>query len=106
MKWHEKIIAAHLQVADAVGHGEKMQSERYFVWQEDGGNKINAESRANEETITGTTDFFTKMEFDPWADEIKKAFDDCGIAWYQNSIQYEPDTKFWHYEWVWEVTDG
>ena len=33
--WAEHIIAAHLAVTDAVRHGEMMQSDRYFVWQED-----------------------------------------------------------------------
>ena len=53
--------------------------------------------------MTGTTDLFTKQEFDPWAPALEESFDASGIAWYLNSIQYEEDTRFWHYEWVWEV---
>ena len=36
MRWYDKLIAAHREVTDAVSHGARMQSERYFVWQEDG----------------------------------------------------------------------
>ena len=54
--------------------------------------------------MTGTTDLFTKMEFDPWKDEMEAAFDASPyIAWALESVQFEPDTGFTHYEWRWEV---
>ncbi len=107
MKWYERIIAAHTSVTDAVSHYERMKSERYFVWQEDGaGDDVEAESRHAEKVTTGTTDLFTKTEFDPWAEDIERAFSDHGIAWYKNSVQYEEDTGFIHHEWVWEVVNG
>lgn len=107
MKWYERIIAAHTSVTDAVSHYERMKSERYFVWQEDGaGDDVEAESRHAEKVTTGTTDLFTKTEFDPWADTIEQAFSNHGIAWYKNSVQYEEDTGFIHHEWVWEVVNG
>ncbi len=104
MKWHEKIIDAHLAVTDAVRHGEFMESDRYFVWQEDGSNDLIANGIHAEKAVTGTTDLFTKQEFDPWKDEIEEAFDASpDIFWRLNSIQFEEDTGFWHYEWRWEV---
>lgn len=107
MKWFEKIIAAHTSVTDAVSHYERMKSERYFVWQEDGsGDGVEAESQHAEKTTTGTTDLFTKIEFDPWTEAIEKAFSDHGVAWYKNSVQHEEDTGFIHHEWVWEVVNG
>ncbi len=45
MKWHEKIIAAHLEITDAVSHAERLESERYFVWQEMGANDLTANNR-------------------------------------------------------------
>ena len=107
MRWFEKIINAHTDVTHDVSHYERMKSERYFVWQEDGaGDGVKAESRHDEKTTTGTTDLFTKTEFDPWAEEIEASFSNHGIAWHRNSVQYEDETGFIHYEWVWEVVDG
>jgi len=47
---------------------------------------------------------FTKREFDPWKEEFEEALDASPyIAWRLNSVQFEPDTGFTHYEWRWEV---
>ena len=103
MTWQEQIVAAHLAVTDAVSHSLRLQSERYFVWQEDGTKDLEANGVHVEKAVTGTTDLFTKREFDPWKEQFEAALDAAGIAWYLNSIQYEEDTGFTHYEWVWEV---
>lgn len=103
MTWQEQIVAAHLAVTDAVSHSLRLQSERYFVWQEDGAGGLEADDRHAEKSVTGTTDLFTKQEFDPWKEQFEAALDAAGIAWYLNSTQYEEDTGFTHYEWVWEV---
>ena len=105
MSWFEKIIAAHTAVTNDVSHGHRMKSERYFVWQEDGSDDLIADNRHVEKGITGTTDLFTKREFDPWKELFEAELDKApGIVWELNSIQYENDTRFWHYEWVWSVT--
>lgn len=107
MTWYEKIIAVHLAVTDEVSHAEHMQSDRYFVWQEDGQNAFYAGCKRAEQAVTGTTDLYTKMEFDPWKAQFEAALNgDPEIAWGLNSVQYEEDTGFYHYEWVWEVPDG
>lgn len=103
MNWQKKIIAAHLAVTDQVSHGQRMKSSRYFVWQEDGANDLKAGNIHAERAVTGTTDLFTKQEFDPWADQLGEALSGYGIAWYLSSVQFEEDTGFWHTEWVWEV---
>lgn len=103
MSWQQRIIDAHTAVTNAVSHGQRMQSDRYFVWQEDGANDLEANDGHAERAVTGTTDLFTKQEFDPWGEALEESFDAAGVAWYVNSIQYEEDTGFWHYEWVWEV---
>lgn len=103
MTWQEQIVAAHLAVTDAVSHSLRLKSERYFVWQEDGANDLEANNIHAEKSVTGTTDLFTKQEFDPWKEQFEAALDAAGIAWYLNSIQYEEDTGFLHYEWIWEV---
>lgn len=103
MTWQEQIVAAHLSVTDAVSHSLRLKSERYFVWQEDGAGGLEADGVHAEKSVSGTTDLFTKQEFDPWKEQFEAALDAAGIAWYLNSIQYEEDTGFTHYEWVWEV---
>ena len=71
--WYEKIIAAHLDVTDQVSHIERIKSDRYFVWQEDGESVLAADDIHAECAITGTTDLFTKQEFDPWVDAFGDA---------------------------------
>lgn len=103
MSWQEKIIAAHTAVSDSVSHSKRLKSERYFVWQEERENALKADDRHAERAMRGATNLYTKKEFDPWKEEFEAALDESGIAWYLNSIQYEEDTGFYHYEWVWEV---
>lgn len=104
MTWYEKIVAAHTAVTDAVSHGLRLKSDRYFVWQEDGRDDLIADNRHAEERVTGSTDLFTMQEFDPWAARFETALDDApGISWELNSVQHEQDTGFWHYEWIWSV---
>ena len=105
MKWYEKIIAAHVAVTDQVSHGGRMKSDRYFVWQEDGAEDLNVDGVHGERAVTGSTDLFTKREFDPWKEEFEAALDVCPeITWELNSIQFEEQTGYWHYEWIWSVS--
>ena len=103
MTWYERIIAAHRAVTEAVSHAARVKSERYFVWQEDGSNDLAGDNGHGERAVTGTTDLYTKQELDPGADALGESFDAHGIAWALNSVQYEADTGFYHYEWVWEA---
>lgn len=83
------------------------QTGTYLVWAEDGeGDTVHADGRKVERAITGTIDYFTKTENDPVVKQIETALDSAdGLAWYLNSIQYEQDTGYIHYEWVFEI-DG
>jgi len=83
------------------------QTGAYIVWAEDGeGDAIHADGKKAERAITGTIDYFTKTENDPVVQQIETALDSAdGLAWYLNSIQYEQDTGYIHYEWVFEI-DG
>lgn len=107
MNWYERIVRAHRDVTDQVSHWERLKSERYFVWQEDGLNALMADGVHAESALTGTTDLYTRKEFDPWVEQFQEAMDLHGISWYLNSVQHEEDTGLIHYEWVWEVlSDG
>ena len=101
--WHETIIDVHLAVTDQVSHAEHMKSDRYFIWQEDGENVLLAGNSRAERAVTGSTDLYTKNEFDPWKEEFEAALDAAGLPWSYNSFQYEEDTGFYHHEWYWEV---
>ncbi len=104
MSWADKIIAVHTAVTDQVSHWGRLKSDRYFVWQEDGARDFVADGRHCAGVVTGTTDLFTKQEFDPWVEAFEASLNNCpGLVWQLNSIQYEEDTGFTHYEWVWEV---
>lgn len=106
MRWFEKIVAAHTAVTDQVSHLERMQSARYFVWQEDGHNDLSADGIHAERAVTGYTDLFTKVEFDPWADALEESMSAYGIAWSLRDVQYEEETGITHYTWDWQVSDG
>ena len=105
MAWQDTIKAAHLAVTDEVSHYWRLRSDRYFVWAEDGVNDLEADNVHSERAITGTTDLYTKIEDDPWREQIEAAFEAAGIAWYRNSVQYEDEAGYIHTEWVWEVLD-
>lgn len=98
----------HLTITDNAFHYHADNSDneldQYIVWAEDGQAKSEfANDIMDIQVITGTTDYFTKEEFDPNFNLIQKAFNDFNLSWELNSIQYEEDTKYIHYEWVWEV---
>ena len=103
MAWYEKIVTAHTAVTNQVSHGGRLKSTRYFVWQESGRTDLEADEKHAEKTVSGTTDLFTKREFDPWAAALEAQFDLAGIAWRLNSVQFEEETGFWHTEWAWTV---
>lgn len=103
MKWYEKIINVHLEVTDQVSHLRRIKSDRYFVWQEDGENVLHANDKQSEKAITGSTDLFTKQEFDPWVEGFNQALDKAGLPWSYEFVEYEDETGFYHHEWQWEV---
>lgn len=106
MSWYEEVIAVHTAVTDAVSHGQRLKSNRYFVWQEDGADDFQAGNRHVEKAVTGSTDLFTKREFDPWKEEFEVSLNNSRLSWRLESVQFEPDTGFWHYEWVWGLRYG
>ena len=103
MTWYEKIIAVHREVTDSVSHVRRLNSERYFVWQEDGDNVLHASNNYAERAMQGSTDLYTKIEFDPWVEELGAAFDKAEISYHYTFIEYEEDTGFYHHSWDCEV---
>jgi len=81
------------------------QTSNYIVWAEDSeGDSLHADGRKTEQVTQGTIDYFTKIEFDPLVQQIQDALNTPeDLAWSLNSVQYEKDTGYIHYEWVFEV---
>lgn len=78
----------------------------YIVWAEDGQGSVGyAGNKMTIQTIQGTIDYFTKTEFDPVFNQIQETLNTLNIAWSLNSIQYEEETGYIHYEWLFEVVN-
>lgn len=103
MTWYERVIAAHVAVTDSVSHARRLASDRYFVWQEDGSNDLPADNGHGERVMTGVTDLYTKTPFDPWGEALGESLSSFGLSWDLVGIDYEEETRFFHWTWNWEV---
>lgn len=104
MNMLDRIPKALLSVTDNVGHYKTLQqTDQYIVWAEDGeARAVWSDDEMSEQIITGTVDYFTRMEDDPNFEKIQNALNTTGAFWKLNSIQFENDTGYIHYEWMWE----
>lgn len=102
----KKIPQTLLKVSENVGHYEAMKKEdRYIVWAEDSeGSSVEGDDQKENQSIQGTIDYFTKTEDDENVDKIQGELRASCISFYLNSVQYEDETGYIHYEWVWEVS--
>ena len=96
---------ALLEVVPDVFHYEAWaKPNKYIVWAEDTElDSLNADDQKEEQVIQGTIDYFTKIEYDTNVKLIQEKLNSTEISWRLNSIQYEEDTKFIHYEWLFEL---
>lgn len=100
-----KLKTALLTVTSNAGHYEAFEkTDKYIVYAEDGqADAIHGNNRMQAQVLTGTVDYFTRTEYDANVLAIQKAMSDAGIPWRLNSVQYEPNTGYIHWEWVWEM---
>lgn len=85
---------------EAFGWSEAPDGD-YGVFAPDGANDLRADDKHAERCVEGTVDWFTRHY--PAADvaTIEGALDGVpGLAWYLNSVQFESDTGYIHFEWV------
>lgn len=75
----------------------------YGVYAEDGANDLIAGDVHSERAIQGTVDYYTRDDTGTPKTTIETALNNGKIAWYLNSTQFEDDTGYIHYEWVFEV---
>ena len=78
----------------------------YGVYAEDGANDLIAGNVHVEKVLQGTVDYFTRDDSGAPKTTIEAALDSVPVAWYLSSIQFESDTGYIHYEWVFEVRDN
>lgn len=105
MKCLDIIKNALLTVTDQVNHYYAVKKpDKFIVWAEDGQRgSVWADDVCEEQMIEGTVDYFTRQNKDKNVKKIQRALSDAGVVWRLSSVQYEHDTKYIHYEWVWEV---
>lgn len=80
----------------------KAPSGDYGVYAEDGANDLIAGNKHVEKVLQGTVDYFTRDDSGTPKATIEAALDSVPVAWYLNSVQFENDTGYIHYEWVFE----
>ena len=100
----DELKKALLSVGVPVSHYKAAkQTDKYIVWAEDGqADSLWTDNKMCRQTIQGTVDYYTKSEYDPNVEAVQAALDSAA-SWRLNSVQYEDDTGYIHWEWVWEV---
>lgn len=77
------------------------QHDTYIVWAEDmESGAVHGDNRKIKQVLDVTIDVFTKDEYPEIIPRLQQAFNDEGIPFELLSIQYEPDTKYTHYEYL------
>ena len=94
------------RLANATGYPAAMYGWKnqmanvYLVVSDDGTDAFWADGKLSEEKNAGTIDLFTK---DMTAKgKVETAINELDLSYYLNTVQYEEDTGYIHYEWVWE----
>lgn len=93
--------ATNIPVAHYGWEKNRLPAADYIVYAEDGANDFMADEKHVERATEGTVDLFTRNYARDAADPIEEALEGLtGVAWSLNSIQFEEDTRYVHYEWV------
>lgn len=83
---------------------DESEKGQYIVWAEDNEySSLGTDNYKGFQTIEGTVDYFTKSGEDEMPDTISNALNRARIGWRLNSVQYEDETGFIHYEWLFRV---
>lgn len=71
----------------------------YGTWAEESGEDLLADGIHAERGIVGYINYFTRDDSRSVQDTIENVLNEQGVAWVLNSVQYENDTGYIHYEW-------
>lgn len=81
----------------------KQRKRDHGIYAEDGQNVLHASNGRAETAVQGTVHYFTRDDSGAPQKAIEAALEAAeGVAWYLDTIQYEQDTGFIHYAWVFE----
>lgn len=72
----------------------------YGVVSEDSGEDFIANDVHLERGTAGTVDLFTRDATSAPRDAVEAVLNSAGVCWQLNSVQFEDDTGFIHYEWL------
>lgn len=72
----------------------------YGVYAEDSALDFEADDEHAEKALECTVDYFTRDDTGTPKATIEAALERLNVPWYLNTIQYEDDTGYIHYEWV------
>lgn len=75
----------------------------YGVVSQDDAGSIWADGKMGEQSTIGTVDIFTKDASSAPQTAVQTILAGLDVSWYLNSVQYEDDTGYIHFEWVWEA---
>lgn len=76
------------------------------VYAEDGERALFANNRRAERVLEGTIDLFTRDDTGAAKRNVEEALDKYDVKFRLESIQYEQDSGFIHYEWVFNVLEA
>ena len=93
---------AHFAWTSTPGTGAEVNRD-HGVYAEDDEIALYAENKRAETVIEGTIDYFTRDDSGEPKRIIETALDNHNVPFRVESIQYEDDTGFIHYEWVFQV---
>lgn len=78
-------------------------SGTYGTYGEDGENRLAGDNKTAERVMVVYVNLFTKDDSSTPRATIESALDGIPCAWYLNTVQFEDDTGYIHYEWACEV---
>lgn len=81
------------------------KSAPYAIWQEEGeGDSLHTGNHKSCQVITGTLDYYTKVDYDPMVDTIQEKLNEIeNLGWALDTVIYEDDTGLIHFSWTWEI---
>lgn len=96
------------QTALAFAHyaWSRAPSGDYGVYAEDSAIELTADGVNGEQAVEGTIDYFTRNDGAAIRNAIQEKLNDMRIVWHLNTIMYESDSGYIHYEWVFRLYGG
>ena len=100
-----KVQNAFITVPCSVNHFHAVNKpDQYIIWAEmSGGTPFYGNNLKCDQSVIGTIDYFTKVDMDQNLTLIHDALMTAEISFTLESVQYEEETGYIHYEWRFEV---